>query len=244
MSILDSFGSDVRAVVIGASGGIGSALVEQLAQASNVADIIALSRSGTDFSAPNITQGFIDITDESSIADAATRATTVDLVIVATGALHDEHGMAPEKSLRALNMEQLQRSFAINAIAPALIAKHFLPLLPRDRKSAFAAISARVSSISDNQLGGWYGYRASKTALNMMLKNAAIETARRNKQAVILGLHPGTVNTGLSKPYQGQISHDVFTPEESARYLLSVINSKNGQDSGKLFAWDGAEIPF
>lgn len=244
---LSSFGTGLNIVVIGASGGIGGAFVQQLCSDEHVGHIFAMSRSKTSFAHSKISTSHIDITDETSIAAAAQHAAqhgNIDIIIVATGILHNEHGLRPEKSLRDLNTEMLQQNYLINTIAPALIAKHFLPLLPRDRKSLFAALSARVSSISDNKLGGWYGYRASKSALNMMLKNAAIEIGRRYKDAIIIGLHPGTVDTKLSKPFQGHMQHDLFTPEISAKHLLAVINSKTPEDSGKLFAWDNQHIEF
>ena len=161
---------------------------------------------------------------------------------MANGILHDE-GLTPEKSLRDLSAEKFQRIFEVNTVTPALIAKHFLPKLNREQTSIFAALSARVGSISDNQLGGWYAYRASKAALNMIIKNAAIEIGRRNKQAIIVGLHPGTVDSNLSKPFQGNVADGkLFTPEYSAEKLLDVLENLSPEQTGKCFAWDGQEI--
>lgn len=137
----------------------------------------------------------------------------------------------------------MSRVMAVNVIGPALVAKHFLPHLPREGKSIFAALSARVGSISDNSIGGWHSYRASKAALNMVLKNVAIETARKYKSAAVIGLHPGTVDTGLSAPFQSNVKDGkLFTSQQSAQYLLSVLNNANAESTGKIFAWDGQEI--
>jgi NAD(P)-dependent dehydrogenase (short-subunit alcohol dehydrogenase family) len=138
----------------------------------------------------------------------------------------------------------MARVFAVNTIGPALVAKHFLPLLPRRGRSAFAAISARVGSIGDNRLGGWHSYRASKAALNMLLRNFAIELARRAPDAVCIGLHPGTVDTALSAPFRSRVAPDrLFTPARSAGHLLRVIEQATVADNGHVLAWDGARIP-
>lgn len=166
-----------------------------------------------------------------------------DLVIVATGLLHaDDFG--PEKSLRDLDGARLARVFHVNTIGPALVMKHFLPIMPRERRCVFAAISARVGSISDNHIGGWYGYRSAKAALNQMIRTASIEQGRRYKQAIVMGLHPGTVDTPLSEPFQGNVSDGkLFTPDFSASHMLDVIEARTVADSGKVFAWDGEEVP-
>ena len=188
----------------------------------------------------------IDFADEASIRKAAEQCVKdapIDTVIVATGMLHD-YGLMPEKSLRELNAANFERSFLVNTIAPALIAKHFLPRLRRDQRAVFAALSARVGSISDNRLGGWYAYRASKAALNMLIKTAAIEIARRHKHAIVVGLHPGTVATALSKPFQQRVPRDkLFSADYSVRQLVSVLQGLAVADSGKVFAWDGSEVP-
>ena len=164
------------------------------------------------------------------------------MVIVATGILHDGELM-PEKSQKELSAEKFHRLFEINTIVPALVAKHFIPKLNREKRSVFAALSARVGSISDNQLGGWYAYRASKAALNMIIKNAAIEISRRNKKAIIVGLHPGTVDSNLSKPFQGNVPDGkLFTPKYSVQKLLVILTTLTSKQSGKCFAWDGKEI--
>jgi NAD(P)-dependent dehydrogenase (short-subunit alcohol dehydrogenase family) len=234
------------AVVIGASGGIGSALVAQLADDSRFGRVLALSRAAVTDDNARIVRSAIDITDEASIAAAAAQARAlgaVRLVIVASGLLHGD-GVRPEKHWGELDGATLARIFAVNSIGPALVGKHFLPLLPRDGRSVFAAISARVGSIEDNRLGGWYGYRASKAALNMLLRNFSIELKRRAPEAVCIGLHPGTVDTQLSQPFQNNVAPGkLFSPSESAAHLLRVIDGVTAADSGCVFAWDGARIP-
>lgn len=164
------------------------------------------------------------------------------MILVATGLLHDP-AIMPERALRDLDGDRLARSFRVNAIGPALVAKHFAPLLPREGRSVFAALSARVGSIGDNRIGGWYGYRASKAALNMLMKTAAIEIRRTRPQAICVTLHPGTVDTKLSKPFQRGVADDrLFTAEKSARHLLDVLDRVEPADSGKCFAWDGQEV--
>jgi len=151
--------------------------------------------------------------------------------------------MAPEKSFKQLQKETLQKTFLVNTIGPALCAKYFLPKLHHNKRAIFAALSARVGSISDNRLGGWYGYRASKAALNMIIKNLAIEYRRMNQSGIVVGLHPGTVDTHLSKPYQGNVPNDkLFTPDQAAQYLHDVINKLKPEDSGGCFDWAGKAI--
>ncbi len=147
--------------------------------------------------------------------------------------------MDPEKSLRELDPEWMIENYRLNAVAPALIAKHFLPLMPRSGRVCFAALSARVGSISDNRLGGWYSYRASKAALNMLIRNLSIEWQRKNPEAILVGLHPGTVETGLSAPFKGNPEHERFTPSKAADQLLNVLQTLDSNDSGQLFAYDG-----
>lgn len=224
----------MRAVVIGASGGIGAALVEALREEE--AEVHALARSFTG-------EARIDITDEASVAAAAARLPAgVDLVFVATGLLHEgERG--PEKAWRDLDADWLARNFLVNAIGPALAAKHFLPLLRRDNRAVFAALSARVGSISDNRLGGWYGYRASKAALNQLIRTFAVEERRRNSQAIVVALHPGTVDTSLSRPFQGAVQPGrLFAPDRAAAQLLDLLDGLRPSDSGKLFDWEGKEV--
>lgn len=234
-----------RAVVFGASGGIGAAVATRLAEEEGVDRLYVGSRHPVQPADPRLVPFAFDLTDESSIADAAALvAEPVDLVFVATGMLHRPGGPAPEKAYRALDPAAMTELFAVNTIGPALIAKHFLPLLPRDRRAVFAALSARVGSIGDNRLGGWHSYRASKAALNMLLVNFAIELRRTHPHAIVAGLHPGTVDSGLSAPFQrGVAPEKLFTPDRSAAYLLEVLKALQPEDSGGMFAWDGARVP-
>ena len=218
------------AVIIGASGGIGAALAEALREEDIPVRAFARSLPGPDH---------LDLTDEAGIAAAAATLTTPPrLVIVATGTLGD-----PEKAMAQLDPAALAHQFAINAIGPALVAKHFLPLQPRTGRTVFAVLSARVGSIGDNRLGGWYGYRAAKAALNQLVRTLAIEHRRRNDRSIVVGLHPGTVDTALSRPFQASVAADqLFSPGRAAVQLLDVIDGLRAVDSGWLFAWDGAEI--
>ena len=245
--MLDSFNAPIRAAIIGSTGGIGAAFVEHLAASDRVEQVFALSRTGRSHPSKTVHNLTFDFTDEASIeaaAEALREAGRFDLIVVATGLLQGE-GIAPEKTVRALDMDAMRKSFEINTFGPALTAKHFVPLLRRDGKAVFAALSARVGSISDNRLGGWYSYRASKAALNMMIKTLSIEVGRRFKEQVLITLHPGTVDTDLSKPFQGNVPDGkLFTPEFSAGKLLEVVDQVGPEDTGHLFAWDGARVEF
>ncbi|MES2492781.1 MAG: SDR family NAD(P)-dependent oxidoreductase [Pseudomonadota bacterium] len=228
------------AVVIGASGGIGGAFEAALREegAFDVVHGFARSRGGP---------LHLDLLDETSIAAAAAHVAMgapPTLVIVATGLLHaGENG--PEKALRDVDPDWLAKVYAVNAIGPALVAKHFLPIMPRAARTVFAALSARVGSITDNRLGGWHGYRASKAALNMLVRNIAIEEHRRNNRAIVVTLHPGTVDSALSRPFQGNVQPGrLFDPERAALQLLDVIEELKAADSGKLFDFEGMEIAF
>jgi NAD(P)-dependent dehydrogenase (short-subunit alcohol dehydrogenase family) len=231
-----------RAVVVGASGGIGGALATALADQGAVVHALSRREGATD---ARFVTGTIDIENEASIADAAAALRAegpFDLVLVATGILHAE-GITPEKSYRQFSGATFERYFAVNATGPALVAKHFLPLLRRERPAVFAALSARVGSIGDNRLGGWYGYRASKAALNMIVKTLSVELARTHPQAACVALHPGTVATDLSLPFQRGVPADkLFSPETAARHLLDVIAKVDVADSGSILAWDGTKI--
>ena len=236
----------MRAVIIGASGGIGAALVGQLASRADCEQVYALSRKPAADS-DKVRALRIDFDQEDSIAAAASEVGNEgapDLVIVSTGSLSDDTGLMPEKSYRQQSPEAFEKVFQINTIGPALIAKHFLPIMPRKERAVFAALSARVGSISDNRIGGWHAYRASKAALNMLIKNYAIEQARRNEAFIAVGLHPGTVDTELSKPFQSGVpDKQLFSAEQSAAYLLDVIEGLSPNDSGKVFDWAGKEVP-
>lgn len=212
----------MRSLVIGATGGIGGAVAAALASRG---EVVTLSR-----------RNGLDVTDEASVGAALGGLDgTFDLIFVATGALG-----TPEKALRAVTAEEMTRQFAVNAIGPALILKHALRLLPRDRRAVFAALSARVGSIGDNGLGGWYSYRASKAALNQLLKTASVEVARSHRQAIIAGLHPGTVDTAFTTGY----GHDKVSPDQAAANLLSVIDALTPAQTGGFFDYAGKVIPW
>lgn len=223
------------ALVFGASGGIGAAFVTQLQARGQYDRVIGLSRQAGDF----------DLEDEASLAAVASRLADeppVRMVIVATGLLSDAT-RGPDKSLRALDADWMMQNFRINSIGPALIARHIVPLMPRTGRSVFAALSARVGSISDNRLGGWHSYRASKAALNMLIRTIAIDLARTHPDAVCVSLHPGTVDTELSRPFQRGIADgQIKQPDDSARALIDVIDSLSPSQTGRCFAWDGQEI--
>ena len=245
--ILPSMGENLRVVIVGSTGGIGGAFIDALCLSEQVSQIYALSRKGRSHPSPKVANLTFDFTDEASIeaaAEALRETGAFDLCVIATGLLQGE-GIAPEKNMRAMSLEAFQKSFMINTFGPAVTAKYFLPLMRRDRKAVLAALSARVGSISDNRIGGWYAYRASKAALNMVLKTLSIEFGRRFKETVIIGMHPGTVDTDLSKPFQANVPEGkLFSPEFSANKLLSVIDQVEPKDSGLLFAWDGEKVPF
>ncbi len=226
------------AVVIGASGGIGGAIADSLEEEGAFKRVHRFARSMTG-------AGHIDVTDEASIAAAAAivaQGPAPTLVFVATGILHDGPS-GPEKALKELDAVWLAQVYAVNAIGPVLIAKHFLPLMPKTGRTVFAALSARVGSISDNRMGGWHGYRASKAALNQLIRTIAIEERRRNSSSIVVALHPGTVDTALSKPFQGNVAPGhLFDTGRASGQLLDLLDGLRAPDSGKLFAWDGAEV--
>ena len=234
---LPSFPAGSLGVVIGASGAIGGALLDSLQHAFGVTRAIGFSRKGL----PSL-----DLTSEASIASAACQLLQSDapprLIIDATGFLHGD-GVSPEKSLRQLDAANLAKAFSLNVIGPALLMKHFSPLLPRSGKAVFATLSARVGSIGDNHLGGWYGYRASKAALNQLVRTAAIELRRRQPEAICVALHPGTVDSRLSAPFR-KIGLAVRSPAEAAGGLLEVIDRLRPEDSGGFFDYRGEPVPW
>lgn len=238
----------VRACVLGATGGVGDALVETLIGSYNYRTVYAGSRCKTAIGLPGVESFAFDLKDEKSIKNAACRIGSegkLDLIIVATGLLHRTPCILPEKSMGLLEPENMHELFAINAIGPAILAKHFLPLLNSEARAVAAFLSARVGSISDNKLGGWYSYRASKAALNALVKCFAIELGRTNPGAVAVTIHPGTVDTALSKPFKrGVPNGKLLTPAQSSTAIMKVINSLTPNDSGGFFAWDGSAIPF
>jgi len=229
--------NETLAVVVGANGGIGAALAAELSREPRRHRVVALSRR----SAPSL-----DLLDEASLVEAARFVAGLDapvrLVVDATGFLHDDR-FAPERRLQDLDPEHMLHAFRVNAIGPALLMKHFLPLLPRDGRSVFATISAKVGSIGDNRLGGWYSYRASKAALNQLVRTAAIELRRRCPEAACVALHPGTVDTRLSAPF-GKAGLELRTPAEAARLLVAVLDTLQPAQSGGFFDYRGQALPW
>jgi NAD(P)-dependent dehydrogenase (short-subunit alcohol dehydrogenase family) len=233
----------MRALVVGASGGLGAAFVSRLASDSRFTDIACWSRTAVGPTGANISFSQFDLRDEATIDAAARDLGEIDLALVATGLLHGGD-LAPEKTWRALDAAAMMQAFEINTIGPALVAKHVLPLLPRDRRAVYAVLSARVGSIGDNRLGGWYSYRASKAALNQIIRCLSIELAAKRPQAICIGLHPGTVDTRLSRPFQAHVAEGrLFTPDQSAAHLLTVLDHLTPAQSGRVFDWAGKEVP-
>lgn len=234
---MESIPAGGLAAVTGSSGAIGGALADRLEASGRFPRVMRLGRK----SAPPL-----DITDEATIEAAAAHIKSTGLplrlVIDATGFLHDADFM-PEKSLRQIDPDHMARAFAINAIGPALLMKHLLPQLPREGKSVFATLSARVGSISDNRLGGWHAYRASKAALNQLVRTASIELARKNPQALCVALHPGTVESKLSAPF-AKAGLDVRPPDVAAGDLIAIIDSLTPAQSGGLYDHRGLPIAW
>ncbi|WP_341907895.1 SDR family NAD(P)-dependent oxidoreductase [Polaromonas sp. YR568] len=227
------------ALVVGAGGGLGAALVAELSQSHGT--VLALGRT---------TQPAIDFSDEASIASAAAWVAAecqrlqgeLRLIVVASGFLHGAAGQ-PERSWSQLSPDYLQQVFLVNTIGPALLMKHLLPLLPKQGRCVAAFISAKVGSIGDNALGGWYGYRASKAALNQLVKTASIELARRNRQALCVAVHPGTVDTALSQPFS-KTGLNVRPPAQAAREILTVLQQLPLDATGQLVDYQGQTLPF
>lgn len=221
-------------IVIGASGGIGAALAQLYEERGD--RVHRLSRSA----------GGMDLADPACIAAAADALPfpAAERLVIATGLLHED-GLSPERSLRDLDQQRLTRAFQINAIGPALVLRHLVPRLARSGRVEVAVLSARVGSIADNRLGGWYSYRASKAALNQLVRTAAIEVARSRPEAVLVALHPGTVDTAMSRPFQANVAPErLFTPSRAAKALAGVLDRLAPADSGGFFDWKGEAIPF
>ncbi|MGD1865960.1 MAG: SDR family NAD(P)-dependent oxidoreductase [Phormidesmis sp.] len=247
----------VHALVVGATQGIGLEFVQQTLQDERTAHVFATYRSEQ-----TATQLFslaeqhpqrlhcikMDITEETQITEGIANIQAIvpnlHFVINCVGLLHNEQ-QQPEKALRQLNTENLLNYFQVNSIGPALLTKHVMPLLKHKEPSLLATISAKIGSIGDNRIGGWYGYRASKAALNMFLKTASIEYRRRNPNTAIVMLHPGTTDTGLSKPFQrGVPPEKLFSTEKTVSQLMTVLSDVKLEDSGEFFSWDGSRLPW
>lgn len=232
-------------LVIGGSGGIGKAAVKQLQTIQPTANIHTTFFNGKpDFSLENVTWHKVDITNESDVQQLASHFSSLDWVINCVGILHTTTHQ-PEKSLNTIDPEFFLKNMATNALPTLLLAKHFTSLLKRSPAGKLATISAKVGSINDNRLGGWYSYRSSKAALNMLIKSISIEWSRIAKRATILSLHPGTTDTPLSKPFQTNVPKGkLFDADDVARQLLSIIERSTPQESGRFFAYNGEELPW
>jgi len=256
--MLTSFPAGSHALVQGASRGIGLEFVRQLLAQPATGRVFASCRA-PDWAAellalaagdPRLQLLPLDVSDEASIARAAATVAGVTdrlhLVVNCAGILHGgPASLAPEKRLADVRPEALTASFAVNAFGPLLVAKHFERLLGHRERAVFASISARVGSIGDNRLGGWYAYRGAKAAQNMFTRTLAIEWSRSRRNVVCVALHPGTTDTDLSLPFQGNVpAGKLFSPERTARQLLEVIDRLTQADTGRFLAWDGSEIPW
>ena len=235
-----NFNDKMRVAIFGSSGGIGSALVDQLGNDPRVARLYPISRTKT--CSETLILNYDDEKTISAAAELIKADGPLDLVIVASGLLHDSNGLLPEKTFRSLESASLEKLYRVNVIGPALVAKHFIPLLSPDRKNVFATLGARVGSITDNNLGGWYSYRASKSALNQLIKTASIEFKRKKSNIIFLSLHPGTVDTKLSKPFSNK--KKLFTTSLAAKKILKTLNNASAEQSGSLIDYDGNIIPF
>lgn len=237
----------MRAAIFGVNGGIGRALCRQLLNDPATETVYGVARTvGPEGGDPRFVPLHADLTNDGLMGRLAKQIAEMgplDLVIVAAGLLSDGADLTPEKSWRDQSIDAFERIFAANTFGPAIVAKHFLPVLRRSSPSKFGVLSARVGSITDNRLGGWHAYRASKAALNMLVKNYALELARRNDQAICVSLHPGTVATRLSAPFADAAKRDLFSPEMAARQLLDVLANLDATSSGRHFDWAGQEIP-
>ncbi len=259
MHTLQNFETPFNAMIQGASRGIGLEMVRQLLAHDGIETVVATSRTPHDsrelermsMKHPERLQLVpMDVTDEASVADAAeeidAQLDELDFLFNVAGVLHDDSvGLQPEKSLDDIDPGLLQHSFAVNSIGPLLVAKHFVSLFRHGRRAVLANMSARVGSIDDNRRGGWYGYRASKAAQNQFTRTLAIEMGRKAPEAICVALHPGTVDTNLSEPFQSNVPEEqLFTREEAVDYLFSVVDDLDPDDSGEFFDWAGEPIEW
>ncbi|MEO1374615.1 MAG: SDR family NAD(P)-dependent oxidoreductase [Cyanobacteria bacterium J06635_10] len=249
--------NNANALIVGASQGIGLGFVKSLLPENNIAKIYATYRNADSANElislqSEYSQKLVclpmDITQESQISAGVEKigaeVEKLHLVINCVGILHEDE-LQPEKSLRQINPENLIRYFQVNSIGGVLLAKHLQPLFKHKEKNIFACISAKIGSIGDNRLGGWYGYRASKAALNMFMRTTAIEYSRRCPKTIVVTLHPGTTDTNLSQPFQRNVPPEkLFPVERTVKQLLGVIANLKPEDSGEFFSWDGSRLPW
>jgi NAD(P)-dependent dehydrogenase (short-subunit alcohol dehydrogenase family) len=249
-----------HALIMGASSGIGHALAERLSADPDLETLVLCSRSARSSTPLLQLQSKLDsagkqcllleadITDEASLSDMANQVRenvqAIDLIINTAGLLHSKD-VSPEKALEHMSLSSMRQVFAVNAFGPILLAQALIPWLKARRRIVFASLSARVGSITDNRLGGWYSYRASKAAQNQLLTTLAIELSRRNPEAIVLALHPGTTDTSLSRPFQANVAQEkLFTPDFVAEHLLQQIMRATPKDTGSFVAWDGQRIAW
>jgi NAD(P)-dependent dehydrogenase (short-subunit alcohol dehydrogenase family) len=258
-AMFDSFPPQGNVLIQGASRGIGLGFVRLCLADPRVGHVVATCRTPATATAlgelsrhhpARLSIMAMDVTDVASIVSAAEHATRVaprlHLLVNCAGVLHDAaHGMRPEKRLADLSADALARAFAVNATGPLLVARHFEPLLAHRERAVFASLSARVGSIGDNRLGGWYAYRASKAAQNQCTRTLAIEWARSRRNVICVALHPGTTDTDLSRPFQGNVpAGKLFGVDHAVTHLLGVIDRLQAADTGQFFAWNGERIPW
>ena len=230
-------------IIAGSSGAIGGEFTELYANNSNVEKIIALSRKPTNTNHNKIQSVEIDYYNEATFKnlDEISQLDFISKIIIATGILHTDQ-IRPEKSIDSIAGEDMRKVFQVNVFGPILLVKKLLPLIKKSKGVKIVFLTARVGSISDNVLGGWHSYRSSKSALNMMIKNLAIELKRLNKEHVVIGIHPGTVKSHLSEPFLRHVKHDIFNPKESVDLMTQVISKVSQTDSGKCFDFSGKVI--
>lgn len=251
---MQSFPDGSNVLIQGASRGIGLGLVRGLLAQERVGRVFATCRQPGEATAlqeiddHRLSVHELDVTDPESVrslaASLAAKGVELSLLVNVAGVLHG-NGFSPEKRFEDIDADAFGRVYAVNAVGPALMLGAFHDLMARDGKAVFAAISARVGSIGDNRIGGWYAYRSSKAALNQILKTASIEFGRRRKNVIVVALHPGTTDTGLSEPFQANVPEGkLFPVEKTVGYLMSVIDGLSSEDSGGFFAWDGKPIEW
>lgn len=235
----------MNALIVGGSGGIGCALVAALCQREATASVTATYHSNKPgFTHVKLRWQPLDVLDEGAVKALLEDLPQLDYLLNAAGVLHCAEG-SPEKTISRLDPHWFLRSMQINALPSLILAKYAKPLFKHSERPVFATVSARVGSIAENRLGGWYSYRSSKAALNMALKSLSIEWQRSLPRAVVAALHPGTTDTALSSPFQANVAAGkLFSPEQTANYLLKVVDGLQAQDSGRFWSWDGSELPW
>ncbi|MDC0541846.1 SDR family NAD(P)-dependent oxidoreductase [Methylophilaceae bacterium] len=230
-------------IIAGSSGAIGGEFTKKYTNDLNVEKVVTLSRNVNNHNHKKIQSIKIDYNNEETFKnlDEISQLDSISKVIIATGILHTDE-LKPEKSIDSIDGESMKKVFQVNVFGPILLVKTLLPLIKKSKGVKIAFLTARVGSISDNELGGWHSYRSSKSALNMMIKNLSIELKRLNKEHVVIGIHPGTVKSHLSEPFLRHVKHDVFSPKESVGFMTKVINEITHMDSGKCFDFSGKVI--